>query len=126
MKLVRIFLVLCLSLMLLGSGIAFAARGDREALDFGYVNAASTQSDETMISGPTYVYGATVFANAANSFVLLYDSATAPAGTGKEVKVEVGEATQYGTRRYDFDPPIKFDAGVYADVTSGSVVLEYR
>lgn len=122
----RKFLIslVCLALFVgLGSN-AFAGRYDREdANDVGYANAASTSVDAALVAVPCYVYGATVLATSANSYALLYDNASAATGT---VKIEIGEASQYDTQHITFDPPIRFENGVYADVTSGPVVIEYR
>jgi len=127
MKVLKIFLVICLSLVLFGTGEAFAARGDREEMNFGYVNHASSASDVALVSKPSYVYAVTILSTSTNAYVLLYDLTAAPTGVlTDKVAVEVGEATQYDTRRVSFDPPIKMLNGIYADVTSGSVIVEYR
>lgn len=115
----------------LGLGViqeTFAGPFDREtATEAGYVNSVSRFNDDTLISRPAYVYAVTVLAEAANSYVKLFDtvSGAAPVDIDKP-KIEVGEATQYDTTRYQFNPPVRFENGIYADVTSGSVVIEYR
>ncbi len=90
----------------------------------GYVNAASAGVDGVVKSGPTYVYAVTQYATGASSSTLLYDTTTLVAAN--QPKIEVAESVAANTKRYVYDPPLKFDNGVYADVTSGSVVIEYR
>jgi len=125
-------LVLALLMVVGMVGIANAqdsGRYGRENQDeVGYVDVASAQNDAVLVAAPCYIYGVTVFADAASSFVKIYDAATAAAVTagGVTVKVEIGESTQYDSRRYAFDKPIKMNSGAYVDVTSGSVALEYR
>ena len=98
---------------------------DPKTDEIGYVNAGSTSYDKAISGKPAYMYAVTVFATAANSYVNIYDTTTTPASPNQP-KVEVGEATQYGSRRVVFDPPIRMTSGIYADVTSGAAVVEYR
>lgn len=100
-------------------------RYSREDTNVGYVEAASTEHDVQLVSRPAYIHAVTVWADAANSYVFLYDTSAAPAAIDKP-KVEVGTATQYVSSRTVFDPPLQMSNGIYADVTSGSVVVEYR
>lgn len=120
----RLFLLLvCLSLMFGFYSQAFAGRYDREdAVDVGYVSAKGISADGAVTSGPTYIYAVTVYAAAANSTVTLYDN-TAASGT---VLAEVGAVTQYSTNRVEFDRPIEAATAVYADITGGYIVVEYR
>ena len=85
--------------------------------------AKGSGADVAVTSGPAYVYAVTVYATAANSYVNLHDAASATTGTQK---IEVGEATQYETTRQVYDPPVYFKTAVYADVTNGAFVVEYR
>ena len=117
--------VLCLCFLGIVVIPGFAGSYDREDADeAGYVESRSGQQDFAVTSGPAYVHAVTVFANAASSYVNLHDNTSA--SDPSKIKVEVGEATQYETTRVVFDPPVKFDTAIYADVTSGSVVVEYR
>ena len=110
-----------------GIGNVFAGPFDREvANEAGYVNSVSRINDGTIISRPGYVYAVTVLAENANTYVKLFDTASGAAPVSETPKIEVGESTQYKTTRYQFEVPVRFENGIYADVTSGSVVVEYR
>lgn len=118
-----------LSLFLL-AGIQTASNAQegryaREEHNVGFVESVSTEHDVQLVSRPAYIYAVTVWADAANSYAFLYDTSAAPAASDKP-KVEVGEASQYDSVRTVFDPPLQMSTGIYADVTSGSIVVEYR
>lgn len=114
------------ALLLVGLATPVFAQYDRDPATsrVGYVNAVSTGVDGTMKSGPVYVYAVTQYATSASSSTLLYDTTTLVAAN--QPKIEVAESVAANTKRYTYDPPLKFDTGVYADVTNGSVVIEYR
>lgn len=114
--------------LLVGFTMPAFSQFDRETADeAGYAETVSTEHDVALISRPVYIYAVTVWADAANSYVMLYDLTSAPTGDPThKPKLEVGEATQYRSTRYEFAKPIKMVNGIYADVTSGSVVVEYR
>ena len=127
MRKFTILFAVLLVVFLITTGNVFAARGDREELNFGYVKAMSTNTDGVLADSPTYIYAVTIYPAAANSYVLLYDNATLAGSLANgKVSIEVGEAVQYTTKREVFDPPILMEKGVYADLTSGHVVVEYR
>lgn len=112
--------------LLIGMALPAFAQYDREAAtSAGYVLSASTEHDRALVSQPAYIYAVTVWADAANSYVFLYDTTSAPVSTDQP-KLEVGEATQYRSTRIVLDKPLLMSSGVYADVTAGSVVVEYR
>lgn len=119
-------LLVCLTLIL-GLGVLAYAEGEgrfgREGTAVGYVDVASSAADIALKAAPCYVYAATLFPSAANGYVYLYDNASAASGT---VKIELSEATAYDSKREIFDPPIKMDNGVYADVNNAAVTIEYR
>ena len=100
-------------------------RFSREDHQVGFVKSVSTEHDVQLVSRPAYIYAVTVWADAANSYAFLHDTSAAPAASDKP-KVEVGEASQYDSARTVFDPPLQMENGIYADVTSGSIVVEYR
>lgn len=117
-------LVILLAMVVLGSPAY--AQFDRERADnAGYVNAIGRGSDQVLVARPAYVYAVTIDATSASASVDLYDSASTTTNTGL-IKAEVGQATQHNSTRVVYDPPLYFQSGVYADVTSGGVVVEYR
>lgn len=122
MKKIIISLLVCFFLVL-GSLPLYAARGDRETLNYGYVESASATVDSALVAYPCYVYGVTLFASSANASVIIHDHASNNTGTAK---IELGEATAWDSNRQVFDPPVALNNGAYADVTNCSVVLEYR
>lgn len=130
MKRFKIVLVVLLAMFLLGQGEAFAARGDREELNFGYVDVVSTASDAALVARPAYIYGVTLYHDPTSTGVgqvLIYDLSSAATGTtGEVIKVEVVETIQYETKRVSFDPPLRMGTGIYVDVQNASVVVEYR
>jgi len=123
----RLFMIIALALLVCFAmpGISQAARGDREELNFGYVNTASARDDITLVSKPAYIYAVTIFPAQDLAYVLLYDSSDATL-QGDLVRVEITESAAYATTREVFNPPIRMTSGIYADVTNGSVIVEYR
>lgn len=119
--------ILSIILLLVVMAVPAYAQYDRDiqGREAGFVRAASTGGDKVLISRPVMVYAVTVDATSASASVDLHDSASTPT-TGAAIKVEVGQATQHNSNRVVFDPPLYFENGVYADVTSGGVVVEYR
>lgn len=117
---------LALALCLVVPGSAQAARGDREELNYGYVDAISSQVDKVLVAKPCYVYAVTVYPTEGLATVKLYDHETTSTDEGDYVKVEITESAAYATTREVFNPPIRMNKGVYADITNGQVVLEYR
>jgi hypothetical protein len=120
----RLFLLLvCLSLIFGFCSPVFAGRYDREdAVDVGYVSAKSMSATGAVSSAPGYIYGVTIYAHTASALVTLYDS-TAASGN---VLAEVAAVTQYTSTRVEFDRPIEVTTAIYATVTNGYVVVEYR
>ena len=123
MKKLSIFLLG--TLLFLGlSGNVFA-QFDREhhATDAGYVNVVSRANDGVLSAAPVFIYAATLQATSSNAIVYIYDNASAASGT---IKVEIAEPTSGTSKRVVFSTPIQMINGAYADVTNGSVDLEYR
>ena len=121
--------LLIISLLTIGLNQAQAQYDrDQMATEAGYVKSIARAEDAVLVSSPAFVYGVTVWADAANSYCKLWDDTAAPSAgtTNKYHKVEVGVATQYTSSRYTFNPPIQFERGVYLDATAGSCVVEYR
>lgn len=119
----KLFIIaLCLSFMAMLAVPSYAARGDRETLNYGYVKSGVASSDSAIVSVPSYVYAVTWYSTSSNGYVNLYDSTD---GTGN-LKVEVAEATSGDSIRVEFDIPILFNTAVYADVQTGVAVVEYR
>jgi len=115
-----ILFVICLSLLFVGA--ALAGPYDREDTKAGYVKTVTKTSDAVMVGRPCYIYGLTIYATSSNSFANFYDSAS----TGSNLIIEIGEATQYNTKRYEFNPPIQAENGLYVDVTNCYAIAEYR
>ena len=116
-------LLVLLSLMLATS--VFAGPYDREVADeAGYVDIKTVTSDSAAIARPCYLYAISLYAGAAPSYVNVYNNAS----TGSGDAIEISEATQYDSVRYEFKKPVNMSNGAYVDITgSGSVViLEYR
>jgi hypothetical protein len=116
------------ALLMLGMATPVLADFSREDSNpAGFVNMAGayTAVDAAVVARPALVYGITAYADAANTHCDVYDASTTPAN-GVKPKIEVGEATQYRTTRYTYDPPLKFTTGVYVDAAAGSCHIEYR
>ena|SRR3990167_1226138 len=122
----KLLLVLvCLSLIFGLQGMAMAGSYDREDTAFGYTESRYCNADHVLVSKPCYVKSITIYASSANALAVIYDSAdSSPADS--EVRYEIGEASQYESKREVFNPPIIFNNGVYADVTNGNIGVEYR
>ena len=82
--------------------------------------------DGRAVSGPCWLYAITVYANASNSYANIHDSNATSSPGDSTIKVEVGQATQYASTRYEFTKPLKFENGIYIDNTNGSCWVEYR
>lgn len=120
-----ILVALALALCLFAPGQSYAARGDREALNYGYVDHASSASDIALVGKPCYLYAATIYPSEGKASVLIYDSSSSTL-QDKGVAAEITESAAYATTREVFDPPIRMSEGVYVDVTQAKVVIEYR
>ena len=118
--------VVCLSLLLGLTSLAYAGPFDRETADeVGYVHTKTLNaSTANTITRPCYIYGVQFYAGASGSNVNIYDAATA---TGT-VKIEVAEATAGDYVYYKPAKPIKFDTAVSVNLVgaNSAVVLEYR
>jgi hypothetical protein len=122
MKKLILFIAL-LSLVAFKAAPVFAGPYDREnANTAGYVKAVSASSSSEVVAAPCYIHAVTVLATAANAVVGIIDTQ----GTTGTAVAEIGQATQYASNRQVFNPPLKIENGVYANVSNGSVVVEYR
>jgi hypothetical protein len=66
-----------------------------------------------------WVYGVKIYADAASSFMGIYNADTESECTVANLKDETGEATQYDTAEKVFQQPLYFSDGVYAIITTG-------
>lgn len=74
-----------------------------------------------------WVYGVTIYADAANSYVGLYDCDTTVELNATTIypRYEIGEPTQYETTTEMFTKPKYFDDGVGAIIFTGVAFIEY-
>lgn len=115
------------ALMLVASFIftssSFAVTNNRIRSTNG-IETSSTASTLGLSSG-TWVYGVTVYADAASSFVALYDASTYVGKTVANAVTEVGEATQYESVTVWFPKPIYFANGVSCYIATGVAYIYY-
>jgi hypothetical protein len=76
------------------------------------ISKAVEANEALILPAGTWVYGMKVYADAASSFMGVYNSATMGACTNDNVIGEVGEATQYDTETQMFPVPIFCSEGV--------------
>lgn len=125
----RLVLVLVCLLLTIGvTSSVFAGSGryaNEDGDQVGHVTTVSATSDSAVVARPCYVYAASLYAGASASNIRLYDNASTGTGT---VRIEVAEATQYDSVRYEFSKPIKMDNGVFVGITGTNSVatIEYR
>jgi hypothetical protein len=125
----KIIFSLTICLLLLGLGLpAFAQKYSREVNEPGYVEAVARNTDGALVSQPCYIHAATIYASSGSASIALYDATSAATGPNivSNLKIEIGEATQYESNRIEFTPPIKMNNGVYVDVTNAYAIIEYR
>ena len=89
------------------------------------LSAAVQTSTALVLPASTWVYGLKIFADAASSFMGIYDAATLGACTDETVKDEIGEATQYDTAEKHYAKPVYFTNGVSVVMTTGVGWVEY-
>lgn len=109
--------------LLLFSSSVFAAPANRIRSTKG-IETSSTAST-LGLTGETWVYGVTIYADAASSFVTLYDATTYVGKTVADAVTEVGEATQYETVTIWFPKPILFEDGVSVYIATGVAYIYY-
>ena len=89
------------------------------------LSVAVQTSTALVLPADTWVYGITIFADEASSFMGVYDAATLGACTNATVKDEIGEATQYDTAEKHYTKPIFFTSGVSVVMSTGVAWVEY-
>lgn len=116
-------LVLMLVLMFACASPVLAVSNNRIRTTNG-IETSSTAATLGLSSG-TWVYGVTVYADAANSFVTLYDASTYVGKTPADAVTELGEATQYESVTVWFPKPIYFSTGVSCYIATGVAYIYY-
>lgn len=116
-------LALTLVAMLAFASPVLAASNNRIRSTNG-IETSSTASTLGLSSG-TWVYGVTIYADAASSFVALYDASTYVGKTVADAVTEIGEATQYETVTVWFPKPIYFENGVSCYIATGVAYIYY-
>ena len=86
-----------------------------------------TDQDGVTMDYSVWVYGVSIYADAASSYVGLYDcDTTAELNSASEYpKYEVGEPTQYEVTTEWFDEPLYFGDGVGAIIFTGVAIVYY-
>lgn len=81
----------------------------------------------TMDDGPYYIYSISIYADAANSFVGVYDVASQAdmVGGTEYPRDEIGEATQYDVATKPYNPPAYYAEGVGGIMSTGVAFVEY-
>jgi len=115
----KIFLALMLVGVLAFASPAIAVSNNR----LQSTGAIEASSDAELPAG-TWVYGISIYADAASSQMALYDSLTVAAAIGSEVD-EVGEATQYDTKTIWYPKPLYFATGVSVYIETGVGIIYY-
>jgi len=105
------------------SSVSFAAATSRIKSTKG-IETSSTASTLSLTDG-TWVYGVTLYADASNSFVTLYDASTYVGKNVADAVTEIGEATQYETVTVWFPVPIYFENGVSCYIATGVAYIYY-
>lgn len=72
-----------------------------------------------LYSGPAMVWGISIYADAASSFMGVYDCSTIGATTDANNKDEIGEATQYDTATRWYPDGMEFKTGVTVIIATG-------
>jgi len=82
-------------------------------------------SEAAVLPAGTWVYGLSIYADAASSQVAIFDAATTATTTASAAIDEIGEATQYDTETHWYPEPIYFENGVSVWITTGVAVIFY-
>lgn len=114
-KLKKFLPVLLIAAMLVLS----AAPAYAQARYGGFKSAAVQTSTALVLPAKTWVYGLEIFADAASSFMGIYNCATLATASDALVVDEIGEATQYDTQSRRYASPIYFATGVTVVITTG-------
>jgi hypothetical protein len=110
--------------------IAFYAVAPMESVEaqarYGLQRSSAVETSTALVlPAKTWVYGMTIFADAANSFMGIYNAATLGACTATTVKDEIGEATQYDTAEKWYAKPEYFADGVSVVMSTGVGFIYY-
>jgi hypothetical protein len=86
-----------------------------------------TDNDGNTMDYAVYVYGVSIFADAANSFMGVYDCDTTAELLSSTIYSvdEIGEATQYDTATTWYASPVYFNDGVGAIISVGVGYVYY-
>ena len=120
-------LVLALALLVnIAPAFAQARFGTRTSRPIETSGIMIDQSGNTM-DYSVWLYGVTVYADAASSYVGLYDCDTVTELLHSTIypRYEIGEPTQYETTTVQFDTPKYFSDGVGAIISTGVAFVEY-
>ena len=98
---------------------------------FGLKSSGPIEADADLkLPAGTWVYGARIYADAASSYMGLYNNVTVAGGqstanNGTQWMDEIGEATQYDTAEILYPSPIYFSNGVSVGITTGVGWVNY-
>lgn len=118
-KFKKLLILLIVGLFVFSSS-AFAVDSSRLRSTTGIESSAAL-----VLPAGTWVYGVSIYADAASSQVALFDSATIADTTASSAIDEIGEATQYDTETHWYPTPIYFENGVSVYIATGVAVIFY-
>lgn len=112
--------ILCLTLLLMFlSTFAFADRGTATITAY--------SSDTLIKRGDWKIYRIDFIATSNGGNFTVYDALTLAEGADTNVKTEGSEATANNGKSFDFsNKPLEGSIGLYLDVTTANVVVEYE
>ena len=126
----KVFAILAvIGMLALAATPAFAVDGRNALKASQKIEATGVMTDGAgnTMDYSTYVYGVSIYADDASSFVGVYDCDTTAELIAATIypKVEIGEATQYDTEIIWFPSPIYFDDGVSVIMSTGVALVYY-
>lgn len=127
-KLKRVLLVLLVVVLMAGIVPVFAAQARYGTKNSRFIETTGmlTDQDGNSMTYPVWIYSISIYADATNSFMGVYDTATAVALCNTEyARDEIGEATQFDVATRVYAKPQYYAEGVGAIITTGCGSVEY-
>ena len=111
--------------VLLVAGLLLASAPCYAQARYSLSRATCETSTASLITGPVWVHGLSIFADAANSFAGVYDVATLYDTSTSNLRDEIGEATQYDRCEIMYDDPVYYSTAVTVVMTTGVLTVYY-
>lgn len=110
-----------LALLIVGM-LAFSVPAFAQAR-YGLTATAITADTASLLGAGTWVYGLSIYATTGAGTIGLFDVATIQAASNSNVKLEIGEATQYDTSVLMLPKPIYFSTAVTTITSAANIGL---